>query len=338
MRYTILFILLSFVSKSFSQNCLTEEYFYPVVTPVTSDIAIPTMGWTKNNSLSIEFNTGSLTGDWYFWDGYVHPHTDNHFSNDNYYWSLTGGELTLKLFDIPNGIYDYTTAILCNDNIDQQYGYFEVRVKLPIDEGLCTSFWGFEGLHNNPSYREIDVFEFFSQSLKTNEYHEISGGDGYGGIMYSDPDIIDETEWYIFGYEWLPNEYTLYINNHFIGRFNTDTDCVKEDLQEMSFWRFWIVNWKYSSDPTGTFPKTLTADYIRFYSLDLTNISNDFYDYLYDYDYGVWKTVHLGDTYSSDAKFNDNGKHAIRSTDGFTLGSGFEVALGTEFETIIYKP
>jgi beta-glucanase (GH16 family) len=338
MKYIIIITMVLWGIISYSQNCFTEEYFYPVVTPVTNDIAVSTMGWTKNNSLSIEFN-GSLNNGWYIDDDYNHNNANNYFSDDSKYWDISGGVLTLKLYDDANGVYEYTAAILCNDDIDQRYGYFEVRVKLPFDDGLCTSFWGFEG--EGIGYREIDLFEYqtfvtIDDVLMANEYHE---GTSYGGRIKVNPDIIeDDDTWYVFGYEWLPNEYSLYINNHFIGRFDTDTDCVKEDLQEMSFWRLWIVNWHDSPDPTGNFPKTLTADYIRFYSLDLTNISNDFYDYLSNYDYGVWKTVHLGDTYSSDAKFNDNGKHAIRSTDGFTLGSGFEVALGTEFETIIYKP
>ena len=338
MKYYFVFIVLFFCTVTYSQNCMTTENFYPNVIPVSSDIAIPTMGWEYNTSLSIEFNTGSLYNGWYFKDAnYINQNAATNFSNDGYYWNLSGELLTLKLYDISGSNYDYTAAMLCHNNINQHYGYYEVKVKLPRDNDLCTSFWGFEGLWPSPDYREIDVFEFFTHTLQSNEYHQYTGPtSGYGGVMFVDPDIIDETEWITFGYEWFPTTYTLYVNNHFVGSFDSNTDCVKEELPNMSYWRLWIVNW-VGHAATGTFPKELKVDYIRFYSMGISNIDNDFYDDLSDYDYGVWRTVHLGDTYSSDAAFSDNGKHAIRSTDGFTLGSGFEVSLGTEFETINYN-
>jgi hypothetical protein len=61
-----------------------------------------------------------------------------------------------------------------------------------------------------------------------------------------------------------------------------------------------------------------------------------FYNIWSEYDYGVWKTVKLGGTYSSDAKI-DGGSHSVWATDEITLDAGFEVTLGTEFETKILK-
>ena len=61
-----------------------------------------------------------------------------------------------------------------------------------------------------------------------------------------------------------------------------------------------------------------------------------FYNNWSNYDYGVWKTVKLGDAYSNDAKI-DGGSHSVWATDEITLDAGFEVTLGTEFETKIYK-
>jgi hypothetical protein len=207
--------------------------------------------------------------------------------------------------------------------------------KIPEDEDLCTSLWGWDGWDVNGDYREIDVMESFTRSFHCNVYN--NSACTYGGKMYLDTAVFDYSQWYVFACEWQPYSYTFYINNHYIGSFNAETDCVLDHWQNISKWRLWIVNW-VGRTASGSFPKELVADYIRFYSLNLTNISNDFYDYVSNYDYGVWKTVQLGDTYSSDTTFNDNGKHTICSTNGFTLGAGFEIAIGTEFETIIYKP
>jgi hypothetical protein len=338
MKYLIIIAITLLIYESLAQDCMTTKNIFQEVTPVASSVAISTMGWEYNASLSIEFDSVSLYNGWDFMSPlYTHGNAHTNFSTDPYYWNLSGGELTLKLYDIPGLNYDYTAAMLIHANINQHYGYYETRVKLPHNEDLCTSFWGLEGICEEPSYREIDVFEYFTYQLQSNEYYTATGPTQYGGKMYVDTTIMDESQYYIFGVEWFPKSYTLYINNHFVGSFDSEIDCIKEDLLNMRYWYLWIVNWQ-NQTATGSFPKELKADYIRFYSLDLSNISNDFYDYLSNYDYGVWKTVHLGDTYSSDAKFNDNGKHAIRSTDGFTLGAGFEVTLGTEFETIIYKP
>ena len=45
--------------------------------------------------------------------------------------------------------------------------------------------------------------------------------------------------------------------------------------------------------------------------------------------------LRLGNAYN--AVINDNGRHSVWATDGITLDKGFEVSLGTEFETKIYK-
>ena len=79
----------------------------------------------------------------------------------------------------------------------------------------------------------------------------------------------------------------------------------------------------------------MESDYIRIYHLKEDSINVDFYDNWANYDYGVWRTVKLGDAYS--AVINDNGSHTVWATDNVTLDKGFEVGLGTEFEIRIYE-
>ena len=120
-----------------------------------------------------------------------------------------------------------------------------------------------------------------------------------------------------------------------MGSLDYDTDCVEDSLPSMINWRLWLTNNMWTADPTGPFPKTMESDYIRIYHLKEDSINVDFYDNWANYDYGVWRTVKLGDAYS--AVINDNGSHTVWATDNVTLDKGFEVGLGTEFEIRIYE-
>jgi hypothetical protein len=354
----ILFIIFTviWVIPNFAQeDCWTEyDNVVPDFSPAGSPIAISTYGWNYDSTHSIEFNNSFPQHNfcWHIYGGYQHHNAFNGFSDSTKYWDLDtiNGILQLHLYDDSATVHidyldttyvtGYTTAMLAHNNMgDFDYGYIEAKIKIPVDSTLCSSLWNFDTGNNDLYYREIDLFETINTKMLFNIYHELtSSSDRSGGKLRMNMSLFNENDWYIWGVEWLPRSYRLYINHNLVGEFNADYDCTEDYFSPIRYWRLWITNWIGNGDPTGTFPKTLTANYIRFYSLDTDNINNDFYNYLSDYDYGVWKTVHLGDTYSSDATFNDNGRHAIRSTDGFTLGAGFEVASGTEFETIIYKP
>jgi hypothetical protein len=168
MKYKFITILILFTSLYFellSQNCMTlDSLVTPVISPIASPIAVSTMGWVYDSSLSIEFDSGSLTGDWYFASSpnYQHGNADNYFSDDSTYWDLSGGILTLKLDDDPNGGYDYTAAILCNDSIDRHYGYYEIRAKIPEDEDLCTSLWFWHDFMQKNAKIHAKTFPFSS--------------------------------------------------------------------------------------------------------------------------------------------------------------------------------
>ena len=317
-------------------SCLTvppDTFAFPV-TPVLNPIAIPTKGWNYDSTSSTELDFLPDNG-WHIHNGYSNGNADNGFSDSTAYWELNNGILNLYLKDdsitTPQGTYAYTAAILKNDDIDMTYGYYEVKVKLPFDVNLCTSFWGVTGYYATTGYREIDEFEYFTKNLHSNIYHINAN---YGGQMYIDTTIIDSTLWYIFGLEWLPKKYSLFINNHFIEDLDYDVDCVEDYLAPIDHWMLWIVNW-VGKEAQPPFPKVLQCDYVRIYNLEFNNINFDFYDDWSNYDYGVWHTVRLGNAFS--AVINDNGRHSVWATDGITLDKGFQVSQGTGFETKIYK-
>ncbi len=319
-------------------SCLTvPDTCYLPLFPVASLVTISTMGWGYDSTSSTELDFLPDNG-WHIHDGYSNNNADNGFSDSTAYWELNNGILNLYLKndtfitqEIPPDTFLYTAAILKNDDIDMTYGYYEVKVKLPFDVNLCTSFWGITGYSGTLGYREIDEFEYFTKNLHSNIYHINAQ---YGGQMYIDTANIDSTHWYIFGLEWLPKKYNLFVNNHFIEDLDYDEDCVEDYLAPIDHWLLWIVNW-VNKEAQPPFPKVLQCDYIRIYNLNYDNINFDFYDDWSNYDYRVWHTVRLGNAYN--AVINDNGSHSVWATDGITLDKGFEVAKGTEFTTKIYK-
>ena len=259
-------------------NCWTiYNDVIPVFNPVGSPVAINTYGWNYVSAHSIEFERDSLYNNWDIYNGYKHKNAFNGFSDSTKYWNLdtVAGNLELYLFDD-----SATVDILGSFN----YGYVEIKLKLPVDNTICSSFWNFGGgtsLH----YRELDFFETVNTEMLFNVYHRYYDTTSmYGGQLKMNMSLFNENDWYIWGVEWLPKSYRLYINHNLVGEFNADSDCTEDYFAPINKWRLWITNWESNEGPTGTFPKTLTADYIRFYSLDLTNMNNHFYDYVSNYD------------------------------------------------------
>ncbi len=335
----VLSIFGSMITNIFAQEhkCLHDTIYSLTVSPIALPVAIPTKGWNYDSTSSTELDFLPDNG-WNILDNYHHKNANNGFSNDTSYWDLDNGILKLYLKDDSittlNGSYAFTAAILKRDFINFSYGYYEVRVKPPYDTTLCSSFWGIEG--SGPDYREIDNFEYFTKNLHSNIYHKYDTTSAYyGEQMFFDTSYLNTNDWIVYGFEWLPETYSFYINNHFISSRTFDNSCVEKNFSPIKHWMLWIVNWVYNSDPLPPFPKVLKADYIRIYYLKTNSINYDFYDNWSNYDYGVWHTVRLGNAYS--AIINDNGRHSVWATSGVTLDKGFEVSLGTEFDARIYK-
>ncbi|MDD2199928.1 MAG: glycoside hydrolase family 16 protein [Bacteroidales bacterium] len=342
MKRIDLIILFLFPTILFAQSsCINrkENNTITSVFPVKNAVAINTRGLTKVNNQSTELNY-LPDNDWKIHNNYVHSNCDNYFSNNNKYWNLSNGILTLKLFDdvsYYNGyLYEYTAGVLVNEFINQRYGYFETRIRhIPNDmSGLCMSFWSSGGIWTTPTYREFDVIEHFVANSHANVYHTTSS---FGARRFVDMSIYNSTDWFIFGMEWTPEEYRFYINNYLVGYATYGETCVPKELENTNFWKVWIAKLKHdTNDPSTGYPVEIDVDYIRIYKFDTQNINLDYYGTSTNFEYKIWRTIHLGDNYSADAKFNDGGRHAIRATDGYTLGAGFEVTQGTEFETIFY--
>lgn len=170
----------------------------------------------------------------------------------------------------------YTSARLnTRGKLEQRYGRFEARIKLPRGQGLWPAFWL---LGNNigtvswPLCGEIDVMENIGREPRT--VHGTIHGPGYsGGAGIGKPytlptDFADA--FHVFALEWEPEELRWYVDGVL---YQTRTPA---DLPEGARWVFdrpffLILNlavggaWPGMPDATTRFPQRMLVDYVRVY-------------------------------------------------------------------------
>ena len=121
-----------------------------------------------------------------------------------------------------SGDYEVVTGGLCS-KLYQAFSYFEVKVKVPRQDGMWSAFWlqsksqGQIGNHGIDG-TEIDVFE----SVFTNEDHpnKIAHAflwDGYGNCGRTHGQQIDMEKdmydgWHTYGLLWTPEQYVFFVD------------------------------------------------------------------------------------------------------------------------------
>lgn len=137
---------------------------------------------------------------------------------------------TLKICakkNISKGSINFSGGMISTQrSLNQRYGYFEVRAKLNKQIGPHSAFWllqhsvGKENTTPNPSVfgTEIDVFEYHCAAGPNNLYHALhwngyNFSNGSHRVLLSQsviPGISDG--FHIFGFEWTPKEYIVYVD------------------------------------------------------------------------------------------------------------------------------
>lgn len=207
--------------------------------------------YKSQDSYSDEFNSSSLvTTKWVDFDHNNWP--DGRIVANTYYESPSnvqfgspsiGAGNVLKLvtkkekIEADNGFNNggkkktllYTAACI-KSLFSFQYGYYEIRAKMPnrkCDVGQAFWFWGQESLFG---YREIDVFETSSYNPyiypMQQHYGQLCNGTVYA-YDYNAPDNIHAptlttnlaTEFHTYGIDWQPSYIDYYIDDKLIQRF-----------------------------------------------------------------------------------------------------------------------
>ncbi|MEO1011036.1 MAG: glycoside hydrolase family 16 protein [Bacteroidota bacterium] len=181
----------------------------------------------------------------------------------------------------------YTSARLKTEGIlEQAYGRFEARMRLPFGQGYWPAFWL---LGNNcdenpwPACGEIDIMEYVGDepTVVLGSVHGpgYSGGDAISKDFELENDRFD-TGFHVFGIEWTP-EYINYYVDDTLYQTLTPEDIAEEtdDEGEWIFDRpFYIVlNLAIGGELPGSpnsetiFPQTMLVDYVRVYRNRIVN-------------------------------------------------------------------
>jgi beta-glucanase (GH16 family)/Ca2+-binding RTX toxin-like protein len=164
----------------------------------------------------------------------------------------------------------YTSGLITTEtSFTQEYGYFEMRAKMPEGQGLWPTFWLLSASKEWPP--EIDPVEshgslphqihwgVISVNTATNDWSQ-SAGDWAN--VYAD--ITDS--YHTYGVMWTPETMTYYFDGQQIAQAATPDDAHRPMyiLANLAVGG----NWPGAPFPDTEFPAHLDIDYIRAYSND----------------------------------------------------------------------
>jgi len=169
----------------------------------------------------------------------------------------------------------YTSArITTKGKVDQKYGRFEARIKLPWGRGLWPAFWL---LGSNieevgwPQCGEIDIMEYRGQ--EPTKMHGSVHGPGYSALdaitkSYELSNDRFDTGFHVFGIEWGPDYINYYVDDVLYNQI-TPSDVTGEWVYDHPF--YIILNVAVGGTFVGfpndetEFPQTMLVDYVRIY-------------------------------------------------------------------------
>ena len=159
---------------------------------------------------------GKLGNTWYWGNNELQYYTKDSVS-------VADGVLTITASRRDYEGMEYTSArILTRDLASFTYGYFEARIKLPVEHGMWPAFWMMPQPSGTSSTRneyggwsasgEIDIME-----ARGRVPMEVGNALHYGGnphVYSADAQKLDTpiSEWHTYGLDWQPDCITWYVD------------------------------------------------------------------------------------------------------------------------------
>ncbi|WP_299219083.1 glycoside hydrolase family 16 protein [uncultured Aquimarina sp.] len=177
----------------------------------------------------------------------------------------------------------YTSARLqTKGKIQQRYGRFEARIRLPFGQGMWPAFWllGDDSDGSvSPQIGEIDIMENTGDA--PTEIFGTVHGPGYSGEnsiskKYTLVNSRVDTGFHIYGIEWGPDYINYYVDN--VLYYQVTPEDVDEETDGEGEWvfndrQFYIIlnlavggNLPGSPNEETVFPQTMVVDYVRVYT------------------------------------------------------------------------
>lgn len=143
-----------------------------------------------------------------------------------------------------------------------QYGYAEMRAKVPKGQGLWPAFWLLPASHE--SRPEIDILEILGHEPEVAHfnYHYLNedGSEGDTGRTWTGPDF--SSDWHTFAVDWQPNVIIWYADGIERWRF---TEASRISSEPMYLLLNLAVGGDWAGPPDGdtVFPSYFEIDYVR---------------------------------------------------------------------------
>lgn len=290
-----LLVMLVIISCA-SNNQPSPQLNHPVITTtpyVLPSVALPVEGTVGpltvlsdwNLIFADEFATDQLdksrwvTCYWWVTDGCTI------LSNNELEWyqpdnvSVSGGKLILEarkqIITGWNGqVFPYTSGLVSTGRASSdlkeasrfsfQYGYVEIRAKIPAGQGLWPAFWMLPITHE--SRPEIDIMEIlghYPERITFHTHYLDSAGtksDLSGEWIGSD----FSQDWHTFGVDWQSDHVTWYVDG--VERFKvTDPSAVPSEYMYIILNLAVGGDWPGAPDASTLFPNRFEIDYVHVY-------------------------------------------------------------------------
>ncbi|WP_082504478.1 family 16 glycosylhydrolase [Methylobacterium sp. Leaf111] len=183
-------------------------------------------------------------------------------------FSINDGVLTIEMKPIPEAEqykaygYDYSSGMINTaSSFSQTYGYFEIRARLPVGQGLHDAFWMLPIDGNSPP--EFDIVESIGRDPGhvANVAHAIDQGQK---VAHSKTYGVDFTQFHTYGVDWEPDYITWYIDGVAVRTQPTPPGL------DVPFYMLASLGGgtPYSGEPDATtpWPAHMDIDYIRAYA------------------------------------------------------------------------
>ncbi len=187
----------------------------------------------------------------------------NPFSISNGVVNITADKASAAALPFLSG-YQYTSGLLnTKTTFAQQYGYFEVRAKLPSGDGLWPAIWLLPA--NFTSTPEIDIMEQLGKDPSTiyQTAHTKLPGYNYtsAAVHLDNPD-----QFHTFGMKWDRNYIVWYVDG-----VETNRVVTSPDMNTPMYLLIDLAvggNFPGNPDATTPFPSSMSIDYVHVYSLN----------------------------------------------------------------------
>jgi len=198
---------------------------------------------------------------------------DNPFSTDNGILTITAKPSSKEVIEAAGWWAKYTSGFISTQfSFSQQYGYFEMRAKMPKGKGLWPAFWLLPIDKSWPP--EIDVMEFFGDVNEKGEggltkihyaSHAIEKGKSCG--EWADMGVDLTVEFHTYGVKWEPSGFIFYFDDKPYATCPTNTDANQPMYLVANLAVGGAGSWPGEPNSATVWPSEMNIDYIRAYKL-----------------------------------------------------------------------